>query len=107
MRFREDGHFQKREFNPGMETRYETISTAALKYREKIFTGVNHLLALTEAQKEHPGLEFSEVQNGFLTSQGRFVDRDEADLIAKLSGQIKRSWRGHLHSEELGRRREH
>lgn len=47
--------------------------------------------------------EVGEYEQGFLTSKNRFVDREEAWIIAEREGQIKQQSRGHgtLYSEDL------
>lgn len=68
----------------------ETISSAAIQFRGEIFTGVAHPLAALEMVKRFPDCwedTSNEKVEGFLTSNGRFVSRHEADEIAIQAGQ--------------------
>jgi hypothetical protein len=75
----------------------ETIGPAATNVEGKIFAGKNHT-ETTEAAAKAKNMDFDEfidkhtddqVQHGFLTSTGRFVDRDEALSIARKNDQLK------------------
>lgn len=81
------------------ESAPETITLSAIRLGEDIFTGKNHIDAISEMEGEYP--DWAEDQeckpeDGFITSTGRFVQRDEAGLIAKRAGQLdhlKREWK--------------
>lgn len=61
------------------------IDQAAIKLDDgTILTGKNHPKILMD----HPDIDTSRVVDGFTTSDGRFVSRDEAMQIARDSGQI-------------------
>ncbi len=73
----------------------EKISAAAVRCNgDKVFTGANHLecwmkitqLAVDEKTKAD---YMTNHEDGFVTSSGRFVDREEAFHIAKHNQQIK------------------
>jgi hypothetical protein len=70
----------------------ETIEAAALLIGGQIFTGKNHAEAQMSADDELGRNwldEFSnDLRDGFITSKGRFVERDEAAQIAKNAQQI-------------------
>lgn len=70
----------------------EKIATAAIRMDDRIFTGENHMAAIAKMKKEYPNWEEDEnlkLEDGFLTNKGRFVERDEAGLIAKQAGQLE------------------
>ncbi|OGY99670.1 MAG: hypothetical protein A3B13_01280 [Candidatus Liptonbacteria bacterium RIFCSPLOWO2_01_FULL_45_15] len=90
----------------------ERIQTAALLLGDQMYTGQTHLEALVALQKEHPDYNTwvgeRAPKQGFITSTGRFVDRDEAGKIADNAEQLehlesnsRRRARGDLHSEDL------
>lgn len=88
----------------------EKIVTAAVEYNGEIFKAPIHAMALEELQMVHPEVQHdSQYKNGFLTSAGRFVGRDEAAQIADLNDQIKAEVRDAavegkgLYSEDLKR----
>lgn len=79
----------------GIQTAVERITSAAVKVGDEIYTGPNHFDAFLNAV-EQTGMEDDALiaaigDNGdhFLTSEGRFVTRVEADAIAKRAGQLK------------------
>lgn len=77
----------------------ETIVDAAVKTNKgEIFVGRRHNLIL---QQHYPHTKGG-IQ-GFLTSEGRFVTREEALQIALIAGQIKEKKynKSRLFSEEL------
>lgn len=77
----------------------ETIVDAAVKTNKgEIFVGRRHHLIL---EKHYPHTKGG-IQ-GFLTSEGRFVTREEALQIALAAGQIKEKKydKSRLFSEEL------
>ncbi len=69
----------------------ETISAAAIEYEGEIFRGRNHAEAIMEMEMKIPDYEPNKVRDGFVTSTGRYVERDEALEIAKRQGQTKPS----------------
>ncbi|MFA5998173.1 MAG: hypothetical protein WC814_02190 [Candidatus Paceibacterota bacterium] len=76
----------------------ESIQSAAIRFNGGTYTGINHAYAIRQLEKEHPdwqSVNKEPVQEGFLTSAGRFVDRDEAGEIAERASQLD-----HLDGEE-------
>jgi len=73
----------------------ETVKNAAVRIDGKVYEGPNHGVALDRAATElgktqDELLELIDGSNdGFVTSTGRFVSREEADQIAKGAGQKK------------------
>ena len=63
----------------------ETIVKAAIRHNKKIYTGYNH----GECFGELPtGTAMGESEQGFITNEGRFVNRKEAFKIATKANQI-------------------
>ena len=71
-----------------IETKMERIELAALRYGGKMYTGNAHMVALAELCGEHTDVDMREIEEGFVTNTGRFVDRNEAAAIGKKSGQV-------------------
>lgn len=67
---------------------FEQIKTAANKYGENIYPGVTHGEALMAAKAAGEDIEKHTPENeGFLTTTGRFVNREDAMTIARRHGQ--------------------
>jgi len=67
----------------------EKIASAALKYGGKIYEGLNHGFALNTILDETKGAAtMHDIQDGFTTSHGRFVSREEAYKIADKQKQL-------------------
>lgn len=67
----------------------ETVGKAALQIGGETFTGQNHGEAFEKFMTKYPEGDFSKFKDGFMTSKGRFVSREEAFDIAKKQDQIK------------------
>lgn len=69
-----------------------TIQAAAIKLKDGVVrVGPNHA-AIYEGIRygeEEPRPDATDATEGFITSEGKFVDRREAAIIAFNSGQIK------------------
>src|SRR5574337_728269 len=72
----------------------EKIAAAAIRVGNEIYTAPTHFAAM-QAIISVPGVDPATVadmllrgEDGFITDQGRFVDRAEAFQIASLSGQM-------------------
>lgn len=75
----------------------ESIKSAAIIFNGVTYTGVNHATAIRELEKVQPdwfAMRLGPVQEGFLTSDGRFVESHEAGDIAEKAFQLT-----HLDSE--------
>jgi hypothetical protein len=80
-----------------MSERYQdsparSVVCAANKYGDLVFTGVRHFCSVMQfnmAQYDIPALrrERGEIQ-GFIDQFGVFMDRKEAAIVAKESGQL-------------------
>ncbi len=68
----------------------ETIKEAAIQHEGKVFTGRNHptigiaMVANGDCKRPYPCGD----AQGFVTSTGRFVGREEAMRIALAAGQV-------------------
>lgn len=71
-----------------LTTAPEKIASAALKYGGKLYEGLNHGFALENILKENPSAGMKDIQDGFTTSKGRFVSREEAYDIADKAKQM-------------------
>ena len=88
----------------------EHIRTPAIKYRGKIYEGKNHLEAYEKLKEDIggdvPDVDFidGKLEDGFLTSEENFLDRDDGFDLANEMGQLKEGEefkRGYLVSEAL------
>src|SRR6266446_4149457 len=74
----------------------ETLNWAAIRHQDKTYLGQTHVDAIEQAVKD-TGKSFDEIANqlkqedtdGFYTSKGRYVSRDEAEKIALAADQVK------------------
>lgn len=70
----------------------ETVSKAALQYKGELFEGKNHGFALGDIMDKHPDIDLKDwqkdIKEGFTTSHGRFISREEAFDMARDKGQI-------------------
>lgn len=64
----------------------KTIVKAAIKVRDKIYIGFDHGECFSHAEFPIP---VEDIRQGFITSDGDFVNRKEAMIIAKESGQLR------------------
>lgn len=69
------------------------IKSAAVKYDGKIYEGRDHMEAADAAAvankiDENDIYDLLEGDGGFITDDGRYVERDEASRIAKAAGQL-------------------
>ena len=100
-----------KSFIPKFEDAKESITTAAILYAGEIFTGLMHADALQAILRKYPELQLNTstgLIDGFMTSKGRFVDRQEAGAIAKAAQQLEQlhprqmqSAEKHLKSEDF------
>jgi len=85
----------------------EAIKCAALRVSDgRIVTGINHGFAyasLTDRANFDPALE---IEEGFLTTLGRFVGRVEALVVATAALQCRPQSTGFLCSEDVAQARE-
>ena len=73
------------------------IKQAAIRYNGVIFIGKRHRDIVANAPKH---LDLKHGEEGFVTTQGLFLDREKAAMVALMCGQIKRP-KKKLISEDL------
>ena len=66
-----------------------TIVKAAIKYRKEIYTGFDHGECFKQLEKKHHLTTLANVQQGFIDSDGHFVDREQAMFIALQANQLR------------------
>lgn len=73
-----------------VESGPEKISCAVVELNGEHFAAPNHFTALLEMRRQHPNWiqEGLHPKEGFLTTTGRFVSREEAFEIADQAGQL-------------------
>lgn len=78
------------------------ITAAAIVQDGQMFTGRRHHEIISMIVR-HMGIRPVTGKQGFVTNEGRFVDRKEAARIALEAGQVKelKSGSGELFSEDL------
>lgn len=64
----------------------ESIRSAAILWNGEVYTAATHGMALLDLKKSHP--DYRAVTEGFMTSMGRFVSREEAKEIAERAEQL-------------------
>lgn len=69
---------------PAPEAQPETIKSAAVRYKDQVFESTDHGSAASELMGEHGESAVNQADVGFTTSGGRFVSRDEAEVIAGI-----------------------
>lgn len=78
----------------------EKIVAAACKRGDKVWTGERHNKIIEQMFAEDQEMPVRQSEQGFLTSEGRFVDRYDAAAIAFGAGQTA-TLKGCLSSEDL------
>ncbi|MFZ2886735.1 MAG: hypothetical protein WA021_02845 [Minisyncoccia bacterium] len=72
---------------------YKYYSDDFTTIHEELFTAPNHVLAMEKLEEKYPNYSYvarkKSLEDGFVTSKGRFVDRYEAMKIAKAQGQVE------------------
>ena len=63
-----------------------TIVKAAIRVKDKIYTGFDHGECFSYAVFPIP---VEDLEQGFITSDGEFVNRKEAMIIAREAGQLR------------------
>ena len=69
----------------------ESITAAAIRFDGNLFTGKNHAEAIMNMEEVFPDWKTSGIKpdDGFVTSTGRYVKRDEAGRIAEQAEQLR------------------
>ncbi|MBP3708335.1 MAG: hypothetical protein J6J36_07065 [Clostridia bacterium] len=66
------------------------ITKAAIRYKNKLYTGFDHTKCFYQITSEYVGgVELAYIEQGFITSDGDFVSREEALDIAREAGQLE------------------
>lgn len=77
------------------ENKEERIKAAAIRFHGEIFTGPSHADAIFELEKAHPGFDYHDIDSedtqGFVTTNGRWVNREDARKIVNRTGQMKQT----------------
>lgn len=76
------------------------IVMACIKYCDRLYTGFNHTECFNKLNREEMIIVHSRLEEGFVDSDGNFVDRKQAMIIAKEANQVK-SGKSTLMSEDL------
>lgn len=84
----EDGTIPMGAAGGGLRTP-ERVGNAALQIQGKIYEGRNHGEAFEKYMDKNPTGELGRWKDGFTTSHGRFVSREEALSIAKARNQLQ------------------
>lgn len=84
--------------SPKLERPPEEIKESALRFKGEVFTGFLHVHALDQLELKYPNWKQLQnagevIEDGFITTVGRFVNREEAQKIAqpKLEEELKQS----------------
>lgn len=78
----------------------EKIVAAACRKDGKVWTGIRHNEIIEQMIQEGGLFSIDQIEQGFLTSEGRFVSRYDAALIAFGAGQVD-ILKNSLSSEDL------
>ncbi len=89
----------KTPINPGISG-IESIVSPAVRIGDQVYTGSMHADAFAKAVNAgHP--ENAAMNSGFLTSSGKFVDREEAARIASAARQTSKKSLSNLGTEDI------
>lgn len=64
------------------------IVKACVKYQDRLYTGFEHGECFNKLNEENIIIVFNKIEQGFIDSDGNFVDRKQAMVIAKEAGQL-------------------
>lgn len=76
------------------KSRPESVVAAAYRSGDEIFRGATHINAGRRADDAKAWDRSTKLESGFITSSGRFVDRNEALRVARRSGQTGKLFGG-------------
>lgn len=82
-----DGLEGSRSYPSGF-SKPERIKSAALIHNGETYEDINHGLALGRILDQYPDVSMKNIKDGFTTTHGRFVSREEAMGIAQSQRQI-------------------
>lgn len=66
----------------------KSIVKACVRYNDILYTGFDHGECFKKLNEDNMIIVHSEIEQGFVDSDGNFVDRKQAMIIAKESGQL-------------------
>ena len=67
----------------------KSIVKACVRYNNRLYTGFDHGECFKKLNEDNTILVHSDIEQGFVDSDGNFVDRKQAMIIAKESGQLR------------------
>ena len=67
----------------------KSIVKACVRYNDRLYTGFDHGECFKRLNENNTILVHSDIEQGFVDSDGNFVDRKQAMIIAKESGQLR------------------
>lgn len=74
----------------------EKVTAAAIRVSGQVFTASNHGEAFNDAEHALGYIPRGDAEDGFVTSSGRFVDRETAYDIAEDAGQVPQNDNGEM-----------
>ena len=66
----------------------KSIVKACVRYNDRLYTGFDHGECFKKLNEDNTIPVHSDIEQGFVDSDGNFVDRKQATIIAKESGQL-------------------
>ena len=67
----------------------KSIVKACVRYNDILYTGFDHGECFKKLNEDNTMLVHSDIEQGFVDSDGNFVDRKQAMIIARESGQLR------------------
>ena len=67
----------------------KSIVKACVRYNNRLYTGFDHGECFKKLNEDNTIPVHSDIEQGFVDSDGNFVDRKQAMIIAKESGQLR------------------
>ena len=67
----------------------KSIVKACVRYNNRLYTGFDHGECFKKLNEDNTIPVHSDIEQGFVDSDGNFVDRKQAMVIAKESGQLR------------------
>ena len=67
----------------------DSIVKACVRYNDRLYTGFDHGECFKKLNEDNTMLVHSDIEQGFVDSDGNFVDRKQAMIIARESGQLR------------------
>lgn len=67
----------------------KSIVKACVRYNDRLYTGFDHGECFKKLNEDNTIIIHSDIEQGFVDSDGNFVDRKQAMIIAKESSQLR------------------